>query len=207
MFNPFKGREERKTISVAGKGDWLMIKNECGTFIVDGDGILQEFHPSSFNPIFEEEFTIRANYEYTCPRAIRKLIIPEGIRGFMDGAFSGLRVVDVLLLPETLEEIGDDSYDPNDNKRMCVFANCILPKVVIPEGVKKVGAFAFGHCYIDELVLPRSIRSQYARQFKDGHIRRLHLPLELKDCFHKGNDMEMGWLCWYSTKVDETVYY
>ncbi len=182
------------------------IKNECGTFYVDEYGILQDFHPSCNNPFIEDEYENHDHYTYSSNKSIRNLIIPEGVKGFEGCSFRGIRVLEKFELPESLEEIGDDSFQ--DDKRQCVFAGSILPKVIIPENVKKIGIFAFGHCHINELLLPASIHSCYGRQFKDGYIGRLYLPVELMD-FYMGRACreDMGWIRWPSTKVGEVVYY
>lgn len=181
-----------------------VIENECGKFHVDNNGILIKFEPSESNPIKDEQTTIQSNYTYTTYHFIDKLIIPEGVKGFRSNSFRSFRINN-LKFPDSLESIGNENHDWL-TEQSCVFADCILKNVVIPENVRVLGNYAFGHSYIEELVLSHSIRSGYGRQFKDGHILKLRLPEELKTIPHE-DEKNYGWMHWYSAKVDKIEYY
>ncbi len=197
-----------------------IITNGCGAFFVDEEGILQDFKPSKNNPIINDEYIIHYNYEYSTNKSICNLIVPEGVRGFRKDFLRGIRVLERFVLPDSLEEIGNYSSD-FANERGCVFANCVLPKVIIPQNVKMIGCFAFGHSHIEELVLPkynhiplRLFEPKYIhipnlRQFKDGYIGKLFLPIELKRAFNHGCESKDGkgifWL--HNAKLGEIIYY
>ena len=102
--------------------------------------------------------------------AIRTLIVPDGIKGFSDEFLRGWAITDSVVFPESLLYIG------TDDGIGCVFANCYLPEIVLPESLKTIGSFAFGHCYIEKLVVSPAIKSKYSRQFKDSTIKKLYLP-------------------------------
>ncbi len=180
-----------------------ILWSESGKFIIDRNGQLINFEPDP--AIFVEEKThLSGNYEYSTLYTIHNLIIPEGVKSFASDSFRSYKVTGSLILPQSLESIGTESIAFGDSGQVCVFANCILSKVTIPNNVKELGNFAFGHTYIEELVLPDSIRSTYLRQFKDGHVKRLVMP-EIYREIPKGE--EFGWLVWCSTQVDEIIYY
>ncbi len=181
-----------------------VLHSESGNFFVDNNGQLIRFKPNE--SLFTQENTcIRKNYTFTTRFTIHNLIIPEGVKSFSSDSFRYFKVVGSLVFPHSLESIGTTDNNPNfPHEQMCVFANCILPKIIIPANIKELGNFAFGHSYIEELVLPTSIRTVYARQFKDSYIKRVVLPEEYR-LMPQGE--KYGWLHWPTTQVDEVVYY
>ena len=194
-----------------------VLKSESSSFYVDKNGIVQRFEPAGDNPFFEEETKHYDNYTYKTRKSIRTMIIPDGVKGFVSDFMRGVRVTERFELPEGLERIGNNSFDINIEEH-CVFANCILPSVVIPRSVKEIGNFAFGHSHIESLQLPASLHSPYGRQFKDSHIGLLRLPNEWKNMVSLNDnghlnvngamDTEIfGYLRWPSTYVGKLVFY
>lgn len=184
------------------------LRSESGSFVIDGNGVVQRFEPSSTNPFIEEVTTIKSNYTYDTYKSIRTFIIPEGVKGFATGFMRGIRVSERFELPESLTSIGENC-----------FANCILPTVVIPKSVHTICIFAFGHSHIGTLQLPTTIQSPYGRQFKDSHIGVLRLPKEWIGAATIGEYNELrlddqrfdkkkyGYLGWPSTKIDNLKFY
>ena len=153
------------------------LESKSGTFYLDDDGIITDFKSSFFNPIIErKEKEPQAYYGYVVKKSIRHLIVPKGVKGFVDDFFRGIEVKEQFTLPEGLLYIG--------NNHGCVFAECTLPEVRIPETVRELGFFAFGHSHIGYLKIPSSIKSPYLRQFKDSCIETLCLPKEWKDYYY-----------------------
>ena len=194
-----------------------VLTNESGSFFVDKNGIAMRFEPAGDNPFVEEEAEFNDNYTYTTYKSIRTLVIPNGVRGFVSDFMRGVRVTERFELPEGLERVGNNSFDINIEEQ-CVFANCILPSVVIPQSVKEIGNFAFGHTHIESLQLPETLRSPYGRQFKDSYIGTLRLPNEWKGqmsldkynrlCVADSLDSEsFGYLRWPSTHVERLEFY
>ena len=194
------------------------LHSKSGTFYIDCQGIVQRFEPATDNQFIEEETEIEVIYKYTTHRSIHTFIVPEGVKGFDSGFMRGTRVLDRFELPEGLLSIGNNLFD-QDGECNCVFANCILPKVIIPESVKEIGLYAFGHSHIDSIQLPKSLQSPYGRQFKDSFIGKLILPKEWegevslegkgslrlnKDLF---GDKNYGYLEWPSTRVLNLEFY
>ena len=200
--------ETRTSLPDSNKEHKEVLYSESGTFIIDGNGIVQDFEPAEDNPFIEEENECQSRYTYTTYKSIRTFIVPRGVKGFVNDFLRGAMVVDQFILPDTLESIGENC-----------FANCILPEVVIPDSVQSIGQFAFGHTYINTLQLPLTIRSPYGRQFKDSHIGTLILPREWKDdvIFVENNKMHLknlniygntyGYLQWYSTYIGNIEFY
>ena len=184
------------------------LYSESGRFHIDNHGILQRFEPVCENLFVDEETEMGDNYSYVTQKSIRSFIVPEGVKGFVDGFMRSVRVVDRFVLPDTFERIGE-----------CCFADCILPSVVIPSSILTIGDFAFGHTHIDILQLPQTLHSPYGRQFKDSYIGTLRLPKEWKDSVTLGEHNELrlqgpwldqdeyGYLRWYSTKIGNLEFY
>lgn len=102
-------------------------------------------------------------------KAIKTLIVPEGVKGFAAEFLMGWAVTKKVTFPDTLTAIGTD-------EARNVFARCFLPEINLPPSVKEIGLFAFGHSFIKKLVVNRANKSKYNRQFKDSTIEQLFLP-------------------------------
>ena len=193
-----------------------ILTSESGTFFIDKNGKVQQFEPAGGNPFVEEETELNDNYTYNTHKSIRTMVIPNGVKGFASDFMRGVRVTERFELPEGLISIGNNSFNI-DTKVSCVFANCILPSVIIPKGVQEIGAFAFGHTHIESLQLPATLHSPYGRQFKDSYIGTLRLPNEWKGLvlLDKSNKLcvadsldsdSFGYLQWPSTHVENLEY-
>ena len=196
------------------------LTSESGTFYVNDGGIVLRFEPSEGNPIKEEKVDEpQAYYGFVVKKSIKHLIVPEGVKGFVSDFMRGIRVLERFSLPDGLLSIGNDTYEVVTNDAQCVFADCILPTVVVPESVKELGSFAFGHTHIECLQLSESLHSPYGRQFKDSFIDTLRLPEKWKDGVSLDkygrlhltgwwfNDDQYGYLRWPSTHVEKLEFY
>ena len=198
-------------------GSAFVLESESGSFHIDGNGIALHFEPAEDNPFFDEEIEHQDNYIYKTRKSIRTMVIPNGVRGFVSDFMCGVRVTERFELPDGLISIGNNSFDIG-TEESCIFADCILPSVVIPPSVVEIGIFAFGHTHIETLQLPVSLRSPYGRQFKDSYIRLLRLPHEWKGMakLDKNNKLTLssllnsddyGYLRWPSTQVEKLKFY
>jgi hypothetical protein len=191
------------------------LESESGVFFLDEHGIVEHFEPSIDNPFIDER---TEKGSVVTQKSIRSLIVPEGVRGFVSEFMRGVRVLERFELPNGLLSIGNNSFSIEDEQH-CVFANSILPSVVIPETVQVIGNFAFGASHIECLQLPAMLRSEYGRQFKDGYIGVLKLPVAWKSDVEKDkygclrlkgdlrSDRDFGYLRWPSTHVERLEFY
>ena len=191
------------------------VESQSGKFLVDKEGIALSFEPSKDNELIIEDTEFQKNYFYHTNKTLRTFIVPEGVKGFVSEFMRHTRVIEKFKLPNSLLSIGNNSFDIG-NEIYCVFANCILPSVSIPESVKEIGNFAFGHSIIDTLQFPPSLRSPYGRQFKDSHIGTLILPKEWENTVSLNEDCSLnvaldhenfGYLWWPSTRVEKLIFY
>lgn len=148
--------------------------NECGCFVCDQNGILQQYIPCDGNMV-----NLWDKDASDGKMAVTNMIIPENITGFVNEFFRFAVVTNTFKLPDSLRSIG--TCDRSSGSPACVFANCNLPDVILPEGLYEIGTFAFGKCEIKSLRIPYNLRSPYARQFKDSHIGTLLLPAIYRD--------------------------
>ena len=193
-------------LSHSNKDYEKVLYSESGIFYLDEHGIVQRFVPSSDNSFIDEETEFNDNYTYTTYKSIRTFIVSNGVKGFVSDFMRGVKVIERFELSEGLISIGEDC-----------FANCILPKVIIPDTIQCIGDFAFGHTHIDTLQLPTTLHSPYGRQFKDSYIGTLRLPKEWKDdvsiedgrlgVYHVLNSKDYGYLRWPSTYVKRIEFY
>ena len=191
------------------------IESSSGRFLVDNNGIALSFEPSEDNEYIIEETELNAYNQHHPNKSIKTLIVPKGVKGFASEFMREVRVIEKFELPDGLLSIGNNSFD-FEHSQHCVFANCILPSVTIPDSVKEIGNFAFGHSHIEALQLPSSLRSPYGRQFKDSHIGTLVLPKEWEDiaCLDEYerliielDNVNYGYLRWPSTTVSKLTFY
>ena len=191
------------------------IDSSSGRFLVDNNGIALSFEPSEDNEYIIEETELNAYNQHHPNKSIKTLIVPKGVKGFASDFMRGVRVIEKFELPDGLLSIGNNSFD-FEHSQHCVFANCILPSVTIPNSVKEIGNFAFGHSHIEALQLPSSLRSPYGRQFKDSYIGTLVLPKEWENIayFNEHNrlvieldSVNYGYLVWPSTAVGKLMFY
>ena len=191
------------------------IESSSGRFLVDNNGIALSFEPSEDNEYIIEETELNAYNQHHPNKSIKTLIVPKGVKGFASDFMREVRVIEKFELPDGLLSIGNNSFD-FEYSQHCVFANCILPSVTIPNSVKEIGNFAFGHSHIEALQLPSSLRSPYGRQFKDSYIGTLVLPKEWENIayFNEHNrlvieldSVNYGYLRWPSTTVSKLTFY
>ena len=191
------------------------IESSSGRFLVDNNGIALSFEPSEDNEYIIEDTELHTYDQHHPNKSIKTLIVPKGVKGFASDFMRGVRVIEKFEFPDGLLSIGNISSGLA-HEQHCVFANCILPSVSIPESVKEIGNFAFGHSLIDTLQFPPSLRSPYGRQFKDSHIGTLILPKEWENTVSLNEDCSLnvaldhvnyGYLHWPSTAVDKLMFY
>ena len=213
-----RNNESRGFFSYFNKNKEKVLKSESGTFYLDSEGIVLRFEPADNNPFIGEKTKSDKNYIYSTDRSIRTFIVPEGVKGFASFIMHGTRVLERFELPEGLIYIGNNLFDHQKGAH-CVFSDCILPELIIPQSVQEIGFFAFGHSHIETLQLPATLRSRYGRQFKDSSIGTLRLPKVWKGNVALGennsldlnglwfNDDEYGYLRWPSTKIGNLEFY
>lgn len=191
------------------------IESSSGRFLVDNNGIALSFEPSEDNEYIIEETELNTYNQHHPNKSIKTLIVPKGVKGFASEFMRGVRVIEKFELPDGLLSIGNNSFD-FEHSQHCVFANCILPSVSIPDSVKEIGVLAFAYTNFETLQFPSAIHSTYGRQFLNSNIGTLMLPKEWENIayFNEHNrlvieldSVNYGYLDWHSTTVDKLMFY
>ena len=193
------------------------LESESGIFRLDERGYAYRFEPAAGNPFVEETSSINTKYYYDTSASIRTFIVPDGVIGFVSDFMRGVRVLERFELPQGLQSIGNNSFDIM-NEGNCVFANCILPTVKLPDSLQEIGIFAFEHTHIEALYIPKGLKSPYGRQFKDSYIGTLYLPKAWENDarINRNGRLEAsfisygsdrGYLCCPSTKIGALQFY
>ena len=110
------------------------IESSSGRFLVDNNGIALSFEPSEDNEYIIEETELNTYNQHHPNKSIKTLIVPKGVKGFASDFMRGVRVIEKFELPDGLLSIGNNSFD-FEHSQHCVFANCILPSVTIPNKI------------------------------------------------------------------------
>lgn len=108
---------------------------------------------------------------------INWVIIDEGITSICDYAFSGgdgsnFKNLSKVILPQTLESIGNSAFDSCFNLKsieipnsvtyigQCAFDSCTsLENIKIPDNINEIGDWAFGECPISDEATIEKIKS------------------------------------------------
>ena len=155
-------------------------KNESGSFYCDEAGRLTCFEPARENCLCQGPHGFRRSHE---KKAVRNLVIPEGVREIARNAEKlwDLIVVEKLVLPDSLEKL-DDS----------VLSSCLIMEMELPASLREIGPGALMCNYIHVLRMPQGmLYPKYAdwgqkkaegaltihgRQFKETIINTLIVP-------------------------------
>ncbi len=139
-----------------------VLTNESGRFFVDRAGMLTGYACAPDN----------RGEGWTPSRPILKeLHIPEGVRVLGGGMFSAITLLGELTLPSTLRQVSCSTGG--------AFCGSLLPSVVLPEGLERLGHYAFGGSRIGKLTLCYSLAQHpeaYRRQFKDARVEQVCVP-------------------------------
>ena len=191
------------------------IESSSGRFLVDNNGIALSFEPSEDNEYIIEETELNTYNQHHPNKSIKTLIVPKGVKGFASEFMRGVRVIEKLEFPDGLLSIGNNSFD-FEHSQHCVFADCILPSVSIPDSVKEIGVLAFAYTNFETLQFPSAIHSTYGRQFLNSNIGTLMLPKEWENTAYLDehnrlvielDSVNYGYLHWPSTAVDKLMFY
>ena len=136
-----KYHEKNKTLIIFGTGDMYDYREKLVPWY-EYRGQIEEIHIYGMSLIGKESFNMCTN--------TRKVILGKPIKKIDDYAFTNVRSLKEIDIPDTVEIIG-----------RYAFANCEqVVKLTIPNSVKIIEAFAFSRLYSQpDLVIPNSVTS------------------------------------------------
>ena len=138
--------------------EWTLDKN--GTFTVTGNGNMPE----------NDEYcglVIKDDYKYDYSRAVKKIIIGEGISEIRN--LSYFNNLSEISLPQSLKKVD----------RRTFFCDRNLKKLVLPKNLESIGMFAFEQSGLETVYIPKSIKEINAFAFVDA---------ELKNVYYEGSE-------------------
>lgn len=121
---------------------------------------------------------------------MKEIILPQGLETIGDAAFMGCIALTTLAIPQTVTAVGkrlcwgchslEKVALPHSIKEIPSFAffSCGLSKVVLTDGLKKIGEHAFGANFsLKTAYIPHSVRSIGVSAFeKCEGLEEVHLP-------------------------------
>ena len=169
---------EKTSIS---EGMGYYTENESGRFYCDRTGRLTFFESERENRLKQSPYGFRRSHE---EKAVRSLIIPEGVReiDYHAEKLQDLIIVEKLVLPTTLEKMDDN-----------VLSGCLIMEMELPASLREIGPGALMCDYIHVLRIPQGMMHPqyssgweqkkldgaltiYGRQFKETIINTLIVP-------------------------------
>lgn len=122
--------------------------------------------------------------------SLKEIILPDGLETINDAAFMGCVALTTLTIPQTVTNFGkrccwgchslQEIALPHSIKEIPPFAffSCGLRKVVLADGLKKIGEHAFGANFaLTRIQLPNTVRSIGASAFeKCESLEDVYLP-------------------------------
>lgn len=136
-------------------GDGVLIKCSVNPSFLDlsGRGIRYIGGGAFWNA---EANGLSSEYGYKYASELKNIVIPDGVIGIGDSAFSGCIFLEEVSLPDTIEFIDSNAFnvymDGYEAKLAVSVANC--------KNLQTIGSYAFYGCMgIKEIVLPESVES------------------------------------------------
>lgn len=129
--------------------------------------------------------SIGANAFTKCT-GIEKVVVSEGIEQIHDGAFSHCSSLKEVILPTTLQMLGDEPERQANGRRYFriysgVFEGCPIENISLPNGLKVIGGRAFKNCKLNTINLPNSVEAICESCFEGCYLlESVLLPDNLK---------------------------
>ncbi len=120
-----------------------------------------------------------------------RCVIPIGITKICEGAFDGNKELCEIKIPDGVTEIGNCAFHDCENLREVfipssvkvidggAFARC-KGRIVIEEGVTKIGGGAFSGCSLEDFKIPTTVTEIGEHAFHYSHLKEVVLPRGLK---------------------------
>ena len=102
---------------------------------------------------------------------IQKVVISDGVSHISDGAFADCSGVTGVTVSSDNGYYMNDKFGAlytKDQRSLLLFPRCIAECVVLPDGLRRIEAFAMKDCLLSELIIPDSVEYIGANAVKNG---------------------------------------
>ena len=130
----------------------------------------------------EEDFVIENKVLKSYKGTDSHVVIPDGVKKIGNNAFEGKETMKSIVISKSVKEIGDYA-----------FMGTSLKKVVIPEGVTKMGKWVLACNTLQSVKLPGSLKKIPENAFETSSLKKVVIP---KGCTEIGSRA-----FWYCTKL------
>lgn len=174
---------------------------DTGVFTVTGTGAMYDY-AQYWDPPY--------HWSIQNKRAVKKVVIGEGITRIGSNSFSGFQYAESIQLPESLTEIGENALGsfsrvksltlPKNLKRieyraLCGFSS--ITSLVLPDSLTYIGENAFEFCSeMTSINIPKNVETIGACLFKDCYqLKNVTVSPENKyftsdgSCLYRGNEL------------------
>lgn len=158
------------TLTISGTGD--MWDSDRYGYYYSGRKLWENFQDEIQNIIIEEGCTSIGAYSFLNYYYLRSIRFPSTLKKIGASAFEGCDMIYDLVLPESLETIGDKAFS-NYNADNPQQSTGVFRTLTINEKCKTIGDYAFaGNVHLKELVIPDSVESIGEGAFCECQILR-----------------------------------
>ena len=142
------------------------ISSELYTCVVPQNVTHVRFHPSVTSVI-----GVHACYAFTGRDQLKEVVLNEGLKIIGLNAFKGCKLLQSIIIPSTVVEIGESAFEDCNNLR----------EVVFHEGITKIKKNAFKCCSsLVSVTIPSTVIKIGDGAFKDcTNLREVALNMEL----------------------------
>jgi uncharacterized repeat protein (TIGR02543 family) len=167
------------TLPISTYSGFLNYKNDLHEIVTQIDDFFKAYYTNVQYTLTDDDVVVRNGVIDSCSYNFdfKNIIIPEILDrqivkrvangSYIGGVFYNKGITD-LVLPESLEVIGDYSFSKN-----------VIRSVVIPESVTTIGEEAFSNNELESLVIPNSVTTIETEAFQSNVLTSLSLSNSL----------------------------
>ncbi len=157
-------------------------------------------HSSESTVCDTDTFTVSSNVPVKCDLGKEVIEIPDGTKCINDSAFSNCTSVISVIMPDTIEHIGNYAFYGCHNLKEIRFSESLktigesafegcesVEQVIIPDSTQEISEKAFRSCIsLKKAVLGKSLNTIAKTAFTDSPITELHLNSDVNTYAFKG---------------------